>query len=446
MSLGGIQMFYARAGLCSGLLLVSSILTSTLQLPSGAQAQTSEPFRLGVVTALSGPFAGPLGVPARHAAELMIDAINEGRLPGPYGKIKGIAGRTVSISLVDEAGNTTKQVSEFRNLVQRQGVDAVVGYILSGNCLAVAPVAEELQALTVLSICSTPRIFEENKLKYVFRTSATGTVDSVSAARYLIDRIPGLQTFAGINQNYAYGQDTWRDFRLSMKALRPDAKVVSELFPTLNAGQYGSELSVIQSARPQALFTSFSGPDFEALMLQLVPRGIHNNSALVLSAGAFAAFRLEDKIPNGAMIGDRGPYGPFARDTALDRWFRKEFAARTAGAEPFYPSYMTANAILGLKLAADKAAAKAGKSPSVDQIISEFENMKFDGFGSNIDMAIGGGHQAITESAVGIYNFDKQAKRPKITDIKYYPANCINPPAHMKSVDWIGAGMPGANC
>ena len=40
----------------------------------------------------------------------------------PYAT-KGIAGGTIELTYVDEAGGTTKQVTEYRNLVQRQDVD-----------------------------------------------------------------------------------------------------------------------------------------------------------------------------------------------------------------------------------------------------------------------------------------------------------------------------------
>jgi len=36
-------------------------------------------------------------------------------------------------------------VQELRNLYQRDNVDVVLGYIGSGDCLAVAPIAEELK-------------------------------------------------------------------------------------------------------------------------------------------------------------------------------------------------------------------------------------------------------------------------------------------------------------
>jgi branched-chain amino acid transport system substrate-binding protein len=128
-------------------------LTMLLGLPA---APAQEPVKLGIVTFLSGPAAGPFGIPARNAAELTAELLNAGTVPAPY-KGKGFGGRPVELVIIDEAGGPQKQVSEYRNLVSR--VDYVVGYISSGDCLAIAPVAEELKKLTVLFDCGTPRIF-----------------------------------------------------------------------------------------------------------------------------------------------------------------------------------------------------------------------------------------------------------------------------------------------
>ena len=69
-------------------------------------------------------------------------------MTAPYAK-KGINGLEIETVLLDEAGGATKQAEEFRNLVQRQKVDAVIGYISSGDCLAIAPAAEELGVPTI---------------------------------------------------------------------------------------------------------------------------------------------------------------------------------------------------------------------------------------------------------------------------------------------------------
>src|SRR5436853_503779 len=84
-----------------------------------------------------------------------------------------------------------------------------IGVISSGDCLAVAPVAEEMKKFTVLFDCATNRIFEEGTYKYVFRTTTMATQENVAAARYISESFPNLKSFSGINPNYAWGQDAW---------------------------------------------------------------------------------------------------------------------------------------------------------------------------------------------------------------------------------------------
>jgi branched-chain amino acid transport system substrate-binding protein len=87
--------------------------------------------------------------------------------------------------IIDEAGSGTNTVTEYRNLVQREKVDLVVGYVSSGNCLAVAPVADELKTVTYLFDCGTPRIFEESPKQFAFRSPNHAAADNVGAALYL---------------------------------------------------------------------------------------------------------------------------------------------------------------------------------------------------------------------------------------------------------------------
>ena len=102
---------------------------------------------------------------------MLVESLNAGKVPAPYAE-KGLGGAPIELVFIDEAGGTAKQVSEYRDLVQRQNVDVVIGYISSGDCLAVAPLAEELKKLTIFFDCGTPRIFEDASYKYLFRTAA----------------------------------------------------------------------------------------------------------------------------------------------------------------------------------------------------------------------------------------------------------------------------------
>ena len=105
--------------------LVAAALT-----PAIVPAQAADTVKMSVVAFLSGPAAGPFGVPSRNGAELVIAAINEGKLPPPYDS-KGLAGRQIEVEYIDEAGGNTKQVAEYRNMVEKRGVDVALGYIRS---------------------------------------------------------------------------------------------------------------------------------------------------------------------------------------------------------------------------------------------------------------------------------------------------------------------------
>jgi len=98
---------------------LASVLLCTLA--PAAQAEDAKPIRIGFVTFLSGPAAGPFGVPAKQAAEAIVESLNAGKAPAPY-NTKGFGGTPVELVVIDEAGGASKQVTEFRNLVERSNV------------------------------------------------------------------------------------------------------------------------------------------------------------------------------------------------------------------------------------------------------------------------------------------------------------------------------------
>jgi len=260
-----------------------TVAVSVLALWAHA-ALAQETFKIGIVSFLSGQAAESFGIPAVNGAKVLVEAFNKGQAPAPYNKV-GIGGLPIEVIYVDEAGGATKQVQELRNLYERDKVDVVVGYVGSGDCLAVAPVAEELKKFLILYDCGTPRIFEDNSFRYVFRTAAHGTMDNVSLARYLKARNIPVKTYNLINQDYAWGQDSRKDFMLSMANLYPEAKAGVDQLPKFGAGQYGTEISALMSKPADLVHSSLWGGDLQALVLQAGPRGLFKKSQVVLTAG-----------------------------------------------------------------------------------------------------------------------------------------------------------------
>jgi branched-chain amino acid transport system substrate-binding protein len=416
----------------------AAALCAVLACAPGVPLAQDKPIRIGLVTFLSGPAAGPFGVPAKLAAEAIVDSLNAGKVPAPYTS-KGFGGTPLELVVIDEAGGASKQVTEFRNLVERQDVDFVIGYIGSGDCLAVAPVAEELKKITVLFDCGTPRIFEDASYKYVFRTRPHATMDAVAGALYLLENRPGLKNYAGINQNYAYGQDSWADFTAVMGTLKPEATITTSQMPKFGAGQYGPEISALLQSNSDVIHSSLWGGDLEAFMLQATPRNLFARSQLILVAGEPYLHRLTGSIPDGTIIGARGPSGVYAQKSALNDWLRRIYKER-AEIYPNYPAYSVAQAFLGLKSAYEKAKSKG--TPDTEQIIKAFEYENFDSPSGKVMMKLGKGHQAVTGTAYGT----TRTVNGQITvgNVKYYPVERVQPPEGVKSVDWIKAGMkPG---
>jgi branched-chain amino acid transport system substrate-binding protein len=412
---------------------------------SAQQATEPAPVKIGIITFLTGPAAAPFGIPGRNGAEVIIEALNAGKVPAPYNQI-GLGGAKIEAKYVDEAGSTANVVTEYRNLVQRDKVDVVVGFVSSGSCLAVAPVADELQALTVFDVCGTTRIFEEKPRKYIFRVNPHATMDNVAAARYVLSKLKTVNTYSGINQNYAWGQDSWRDFTLAMKNLAPQATADKVLFPKLFAGEFGAEISALLTSNAQVIHSSFYDGDLEAFIYQGGARGLLSRTPIVFTTGETSIYRVGAKLPDGVMIGARGPHALMAHPGPLNSWLWQAYTDRFS-MPPVYPAYHMAQSLFGLKTAWEKAQAKKGGArPTTDEVIAAFEGIEVVTPSTTVRLAIGKGHQGVSDTAYGTYRFNKSEGKPELVDVTRYPAECVNPPADMDSVTWLESGMKGAKC
>ena len=423
---------------------VGAALALAAAASTSAIAADNGKYRIGVVTFLSGAAAGPFGVPAANGAKLAVEALNSGKMPAPYGKV-GINGLEIEMVLLDENGGATKQTEEYRNLVQRQKVDAVIGYISSGDCLAIAPVVEELGVPTIFFDCGTSKVFDVVKNpKFLFRTGLDAVVDNIAAARYVAENRPNIKTVASIQQNYAWGQESWADFALAFARLKPEAKVVSEQWPKLGQGQYGAEISALSVSNPDLIHSSLWGGDMEALMLQGGARGLFDKKTVVLTAGETGMEHFKAQVANGTILGGRGPFGAFAPKNALNDWFRPAFTAQFKEA-PTYPAYKMVQAILGLKAAAEKTA-KPGAMPTGEQIVQGLAGLTFEAPSGTVNMSRSKGHQAVQSVSFGEYQFDARSGKATVTKVKTYSGECLTPPDGTAPADWIKAGFPGAKC
>ena len=225
-------------------------------------AHAAGPIKVGIATYLSGP-ASVFGVPGRQAAEMLFDGLNA------QGGVAGVKARPI---FVDEGPGVEHFAGEYRRLVQSEGVDLIFAAISSADCLACAPLADELRRPTLLWDCGTQRIFEERRYQYAFRTQANATPEILAPLLYLLKRKPDFRTIAVLNQDYAWGRDSWELWRAGMQALKPDARVVAELFPRFNSTDFSTEITRLLATRPDVVLSTSWGGELVTLIRQAAER------------------------------------------------------------------------------------------------------------------------------------------------------------------------------
>lgn len=415
---------------------ISSMLiaASALALAVGAQAQSKPAeLKIGITTFTSGP-ASVFGVPAKQAAEMYLEDLNARG---------GINGVKVVPNFIDEGVGGDKLLSEYRRVVQEQNVRVMLGSISSGNCNTLAPVAEDLKVLNIMWDCGTEKVLEDRRYKYVVRTQANATTEMVASVLYLLRQKPNFKTIAVVNQDYAWGRDSWELFSQTLKVLKPDVKVVAELFPKFGASDFSTEISRLQALRPDVILSTSWGGDLDTFVRQSAQRGLLKTSQFILPLGESSLERLGTTLPDGVIIGARGDHyflHPELKDDPKLKGFVEKFKAKT-GAYPIYSVYHMIQALDGLVAGYDKAIkANKGQWPSTEQLAEAMHGLTFRGLTDKVTIRDDG--QGLEDQLLGVTRKVAAYPFPILDKIEIYPAELAIAPVGQKSVDWVKTVKP----
>ena len=279
-------------------LLPIIILLSFYLVTASVAAEKPEVLHVGITSFLSGP-ASVFGIPAKAGGEIMVEDIN---------KAGGIGGVPLELHYIDEGAGGEHLVSEYTRMVQSGEVEFTLASISSGSCQKIVPLAEELKMTNIMWDCGTQRIFEENSYQYSFRTQANATPEMLSTLLYLLKVKPDIKTIAVLNQDYAWGRDSWNIFSTALKTLKPDVKVLAEFFPKFGSPDFSAEISRLLALRPDVILSTSWGGDLDNFVRQSVQRGLTKRSLFVLPLADSSLQRLGKDMPEGIIVGGRGDH------------------------------------------------------------------------------------------------------------------------------------------
>ena len=277
----------------------------------GGHARASEPLKIGVISAKSGPFA-IWGTSGEKGAILAADEINAKG---------GILGRKIELVLGDSKSKPQEASRLFREMVAG-GAELVVGTIASGETQAVSTLAREDKVPFFTTLGYSRFLTEEAGHRYFFR------LISNSSAYYgpMVDRLVklGYTRYCTINNDYAFGRSLNSDVMGALKKANPKVKVIDgcEFWVPLGGTDFTTYLTAILSKHPQiVMFGGLVGPSVRAFVAQANQFGLFKAMAGAHPALGWPAnnigLRKQDIPPHTIITGSDYPYPPVKSEMNL---------------------------------------------------------------------------------------------------------------------------------
>ena len=164
-------------------------------------------------------------------------------------------------------------------------------------------------------------------------------------------------------------------------------------------------------------------------------------SLTILTTGETAMHKLGAQIPDGTVLGARGPFGPYAPNNALQQVVPRRASRRSSRRQPNYASYQMAQAILGVKLAWEKAQ-DAERRQAPEQRAGRRGAREHDLRRTRRHGAHGDRQGPPGDHGDGLRRRpSSRTASSRVVNVKRYPAEKVNPPEGVKSADWIKSGF-----
>ncbi|MEY3446900.1 MAG: hypothetical protein RIR45_1655 [Pseudomonadota bacterium] len=242
-------------------ILYRILAASTAFAALAAQAQTTEPVKVGLLSTLSGPGAG-LGVDIRDGFQLAV------KLGG--GKL---GGRPAEIVIADDQASPDVGRQTADRLIKRDKVDFLTGIVFSNVMLAVGAPTFQSKTFYVSANAGPSQYAGEQCNPYFF--SASWQNDNLHEAVGKTVQDKGFKRVALIAPNYPAGKDALTGFKRYFKG-----EVASETYTQLTQLDYGAELSQLRAAKPDAVYIFLPGGLGINFIKQFVGAGLSKDMTL----------------------------------------------------------------------------------------------------------------------------------------------------------------------
>ncbi len=237
-----------------------SIALASLLLAAGAaQAQDKPPLKLGAILDMSGLYADITGVGSETAAKMAAEDFGG-----------QVLGRKIEIVAADHLNKADLSANIARDMLDNQGVEAIVDVAASATALAAAEIAKARNKIIIFNGPGSIRLSNEAcgpyTVHYVFDTFAQANVTGLAAVKQ------GLDTWFFLSADYAFGADLEKD--TTNVVVKSGGKVLGSVKHPLNTSDFSSFLLQAQSSKAKVIGLANAGGDTINAIKQAAEFGI----------------------------------------------------------------------------------------------------------------------------------------------------------------------------
>ena len=333
------------------------IILAAAWLAAATAALAVEPFKIGLILPLSGPFAST-GKQILTAANL-------------YMQQKGdtVAGRKIELIVKDDGGlqpEVTKRLAQ--ELAAQDKVNVLAGFGLTPLAFAAAPVATQAKIPMVVMAAATGSIPQRSP--YVVRTARNMFQTTAPMADWAAkNKIKSVITLVS---DYGPGIDAETIF--TKRFTENGGKILANLRIPLQNPDFAPFLRRIKDARPDALFVMVPSGVGTAVMKQFIEKELGAAGIKLIGTGDV----LDDDILPAMGSEAVGIVTTFDYSTAHDSPENKAYVAafeKLAG-HNMRPNFMSVGGYDGMHLIYE-ALKKAGPDADGDKLLAAMKGMRW---------------------------------------------------------------------
>ncbi len=226
-------------------------------------AQGTPPAHVGLLTVKTGPLASG-GLDMERALLMFMDD-----------RKHMLGGRKVDLTVADTAGVPATARSKTQELVEKDGVQCLIGPLAAFEALAIDDFIREHQIPT-LSVAAAEDMTQRKPNPWFVRATSTSAQCAHPLADYCAKEL-GYKRMITIADDIAYGHEMIAGFQRVFED--NGGKIIQKLLPPLTAPDYGTYIAQLKSA--DAIFLGFAGSNGFRFVRQFNEYGLKGKIALV---------------------------------------------------------------------------------------------------------------------------------------------------------------------